>query len=1488
MISALLLLISCRCCGDDCDTGTAPVDSGMAPPAGGLSAIFEVPDGATGTLIVELTQAVAGAETQRHELPSGVTLSLPDLAVGAWGLRAWLDEDEDGSWDGAWSGEGEPAALMGLTLPDEDLHVVLRRGVQRPILEADPQWIALHDAAWAMASEHVAAGTAENGFAEHYLDEAFSEQVFQWDTCFMTLFGGHGLDALPVMGSLDNFYGVQQDDGYICRVVNESDGEPGGDASDPSEPMINPPLFGWAELSYVQRTGDLSRLPRVLPVLEAYHDWIDASVRTEPGLYYTSMLGSGMDNAPRDAAFDGWVDLTAQQALGRRVLADLRRVLGDTAEADGHLAEAERICDDVRSLMWDDGAGWFADLDADGVPLPDKTLAGVWPLVAGCASSEQAGRAVANLADPAVFWRVHTFPSTAADSSAYDPDGHYWRGGVWAPTTFAAIRALGEVGRQDLARAASENHLRNLSRVYEGFVAEPEELSEEARGDGSRTLWELYAPDSARPGTRWDADLLGRQDFVGWTGLGPIALLVEEVIGLVPDAPRDTLVWRLARTDRHGVEGYRFGDQLVDLYAAERTAADDLATLTVLTSDPFTLVVEVAGRTWSFDLERGSHEVLVDPGESALAAAEVPAGPFWGTAILGNGRISVVYTDDDGTGEAPGIAHLYHRNHGTDLLEWGRTLVAQGGERITARQVGLDPFFAAATTVPLPDGATLSWRTFVGEDDVVVTQGVLAAGAEDTTVDLAVHVHLRDAPVMNSDTTWATWGAQPSPLWVSLTDNVTLALASDPAPASYLVGELSVDPLAEALTDQVEAGEDLVITLELAASAGEQVPFRWGLAVGADWDSAHEGVEALLAADDPLADAEDHWADWAPEALCQGSLCPVAAANLYAARASSLGGRVPADLTGQFVTAGRPQLYPRDALMVARAFEETGHRAEAQEIVQRWLSADLPRPSTGELYARYDALERAVDGGTGAAFDVPEWDSNGYLATLVERLGIDNFSAGERETVQEGLDHLVESQDLDGLWWEGGIIEWEGRLPATAMTNGVGLEAGARIAEELGRTARAEGYRQASGALRGGLLELLEWEGLYLADERDGTLQWDSSLLFGPAWGYPPDPVLDATFAWLMDSVRTHGGGVRYFDAGEPGLDAYGHDLFFFTTAAAAEYAILTGDLVLARELVEWMVSFSNRYGLAPERVYAAGHGASEASPLSWCAAELALAIVRLERAEALEATPVVDGVLHPYEYTSIGHVALDHDGLEGDASDLIAMYAARVDDTLTVGLQFSGLVGKVTLFLSDESGEGPHDLTADGQWLTFLGADPGASGWLEVDSTSCVLDDGTECSSVASGPREVELSIPVSGPVQLIAQDRAGTLLPAHGALRTDPTDTVEVTFEVVAGDREGVTLSGDREELGAWEGHAIPLRDEGAWPDRVAGDGSWTAVVTVERGGTVLYKYLEGEAGDPSWDGVEHDGDDRVLYVDDIDGSGRIWIVDRFGRGGEVLVDP
>ena len=1470
----LPLVALCACPNAPDDTKPTPDDSGAppdtAPPAPAFSASTEVRGGGEGTIVLRFTPVAVDAQPQEFTVAAGEDFATEALAAGPYGLLAWLDEDGDGAWDGTWDGEGEPSALQGVTVPREDWHLVLRRGVPAPILDDDPEFVALYDAAWGFAEGHIAAGTPKNGFAEHYLDEAFCDLIFQWDSCFMVLFGLHGLDAFPVMPTLDNFYGTQGADGYLCRVINESDGQPTGDASDPAEPMINPPLFAWAELRYAERSGDLSRLPRVLPVLDAYAGWLDAHVRTEPGLYYTSLLGSGMDNAPREAAYDAWVDISAQQALARRALSDLRTLLGEDGGADA--AAADALCADLRALTWDAGEGWFFDLDAEGAFLTDKTLAGIWPLVAGCATAEQAAAVIEHLADPAEFWRVHTFPSTAADSPAYDPLGHYWRGGVWAPTTYVTVRALAAAGRRDLARAAAENDLRNLAQVYADFTPEAGQLAPDHDGDGTNTLWELYAPDAVQPGTRWDATYLGRQDFVGWTGLGPIATLLEQIIGLEPDALTDTLTLHLARTDQHGVEGYRFGDQLVDLTVEARSSASAPAAIHVTTSDAFVLVVESAGISSTFSLERGASTVTFDPSGATLAAATVPAGPFPGWAVLGNGRLIAVVSDDDGSGDPPGVAHLYLGDLATDLVEIGQTLVGQGGARVGGRAVGLDPFFAAYSEVALPDGARLAWRAFVGAEDAVLIQGALVAGSADSTATVAPLIQLREQVHMDGTVAWSRVGrdAVSGALWAELDDGRALALGASPAPAAWQTGTITADPVAGGLTDTEAQGRQLALALDLAAPAGSEAPFRWVLATGADRAGALATLAERLAAADPLDEAAATWAPFSPEVLCAGPRCDTAAANLYAARASSLGGVVPADLTGQFVTNDRPQLYPRDALMVARALAATGHVEEAWEIAAPWLDPDLDRPAPGVTYARYDALYRAVDSGSGAAYDVPEWDSVGYLALLVEALGPERLSAQQRTVLLDGLDFLVAQQDAEGLWTEGGIVEWEGRLPSTALTSWAGLDAGARLAEGWGDAERAADYRAAAGAVRGGLLALLDWDAVALMDEREGVLAWNSSLLFGPVLGFPADPVLDATHAWLLEHARGFGGGLRYFD-----VAGYGHDLFGFTTAAAAEHAATLGDLWTSAELLDWLQAFSNRYGLFPERIYEDGSGAAIASPLSWCAAETALAVLRLEEIEAQPALPVVDGDLDPAEYRALGPAALDHDGLPDEPGDPVALYAVRDDADLYVGLQTAGPPdpGAWVLWLAPLSGDGSLTTSDAGLPLTFR-ADPAS-----VPGAAARVD----LAAAAAGERALEARIELgplglSGPVQVIAESLdTGALLPAHGALLTDGDDgTVLVTF-AVGSDEGPVTLSGDRAELGAWAGHALALTDQG--------DGTWTTTVLLTRGGSVAYKYLLGTPGDPSWDGVEFDGADRELYVEDVDGSGRVLVEEVFGvRGGEV----
>ena len=158
-----------------------------------------------------------------------------------------------------------------------------------------------------------------------------------------------------------------------------------------------------------------------------------------------------------------------------------------------------------------------------------------------------------------------------------------------------------------------------------------------------------------------------------------------------------------------------------------------------------------------------------------------------------------------------------------------------------------------------------------------------------------------------------------------------------------------------------------------------------------------------------------------------------------------------------------------------------------------------------------------------------------------------------------------------------------------------------------------------------------------------------------------------------------------------------------------------------------------------------------------------------------------------------------------------------------------------------------------------------------------------------------------LDGAVQVIAAaegSAGGGLLPPHGALTTALPDAgIGVTFEVDAASVAGqldpgagivVTLSGDRAELGAWAGHALGLTDDGVWPDLAADDDIWTTVVHLSDRGHVEYKYLVGTVGDVSWDGAEFEGDNRGLWVQDADASGRVRVADTFGVQHGDLLDP
>jgi len=496
-------------------------------------------------------------------------------------------------------------------VPLEDYRPLL----PEPVIESRPDWVQLYWTAWETGFQKVSFGTAANGFAAAYMDEGFNESIYQWDSCFMCLFGRYGARLFPVMETLDNFYSKQRADGYIQRVYSETNG---GEVSVPTtdEPSVNPPLFAWVEWEYYRLSGDESRLGRVFPKLEAYFTWLENNVRKAEGqgLYFQTDLGSGMDNTPRgeEVHGGGWVDMTSQQALAAL---SLERIAGALGKADRQQFWREKhaaLKQLLNDRTWHATDGYYYDLRRTGALDPVKHIGAFWTLVSGVADGTRASELVAHLTNPDEFYRYHLFPTLAANEPAFDPKGHYWHGAVWAPTNYAVAAGLRQVGRRDLARELAENHVTRMIEVLSSPPTDEEGIAPEERDGDYATLWECYSSESAKPGTRWDNTFYSRQDFVGWSGVGPIAMLIEDVLGFDVQGQEGKVVWHLSRLDRHGIRRLGVGSALVSMVAEPRASASAGTQIAVEATEPFTLEIQRTGvAVHTVEVEAGSSVVTI-------------------------------------------------------------------------------------------------------------------------------------------------------------------------------------------------------------------------------------------------------------------------------------------------------------------------------------------------------------------------------------------------------------------------------------------------------------------------------------------------------------------------------------------------------------------------------------------------------------------------------------------------------------------------------------------------------------------------------------------------------------------------------------------------------------------------------------------------------------------------------------------------------------
>jgi hypothetical protein len=488
-----------------------------------------------------------------------------------------------------------------------------------PICEEHADWVVMYWKTWELAFRNFHEPARGSGYVSQFVDAAFNQNIFQWDTCFLTMFCNYAHPLVPGIGSLDNFYCKQYPDGEIPREIDRT----AGSTFDPwrnveRKPLftrsgwsgaaaavvyrgrpapgqvpfltldaLNHPIFSWAEREYFRVTGDKHRIALVYEPLVHYYRALQKYIRQGNGLYMTDW--ASMDNSPRNAYLakgGSAVDTSSEMVMFADDLALFAGILGKAEDAARFKREAAETAARINTLMWDPASDFYFDLTWEDTRVPVRTIAGFWPLIAGIPSKRQAEALAAELQNTKTFDRLHRVPTLAADQRGYDPHGGYWCGAVWAPTDTMVIRGLERYGQRSLARDIAINHLSCIGEVFAQ----------------TGTVWENYAPDAIGPGKP------ARRDFVGWTGIGPIVYLLEFVIGLKPDADANTLTWYLSSAKTIGCRRYRFAGHVADLVA---TPDENRWTVRVHSDGEFTLKLNSWGREEIRQIKRGENTAIL-------------------------------------------------------------------------------------------------------------------------------------------------------------------------------------------------------------------------------------------------------------------------------------------------------------------------------------------------------------------------------------------------------------------------------------------------------------------------------------------------------------------------------------------------------------------------------------------------------------------------------------------------------------------------------------------------------------------------------------------------------------------------------------------------------------------------------------------------------------------------------------------------------------
>ena len=499
----------------------------------------------------------------------------------------------------------------------------------RPIYDAHPEYVELYDKAWELAYQHI--DTLQGIPSPVYMDEAHrSDRIWIWDTAFMGHFCKYCPSVFPGIKSLDNFYEILMGDPEAELPMVMGNQWCGKDEGKMLKFRVhhpdNPPLFAWTEYRYALQTGSKGHLKKVFTkekYLQRWFEQFDSFDPSAPKLHGASQKvalqkfddgyawagnPSGMDNTPRgrvpsviSSEAEGgveksprgscpdnpslrWLDALSYQGLSALYMSRIAELLKKPEDAEYWKGVHATLSEKLNSLYWDDEDSFYYDILSDGQKCKVPTIASWWPIMAEMAGEARSAGMLEHLRNPEEFGGIVPTPSLSRSDKDFIPDGGYWRGSIWLPTSYMTLKAIDLCGDYDLARDVAGKLLECMYRTYKDY--EP------------HTIWECYSPTEYAPAKDKVGETV-RPDFCGWSALGPISVFIEDVIGIKEaNAFENTLLCSFEKhpKGRVGVQGYRFGEVVCSIIATEKAIEVD-------SNRPFTLIAD--GKT--FNVEAGKN-----------------------------------------------------------------------------------------------------------------------------------------------------------------------------------------------------------------------------------------------------------------------------------------------------------------------------------------------------------------------------------------------------------------------------------------------------------------------------------------------------------------------------------------------------------------------------------------------------------------------------------------------------------------------------------------------------------------------------------------------------------------------------------------------------------------------------------------------------------------------------------------------------------------